>query len=473
MSDSTPKSKLKVRVPVKASVWYTASAVITKGVSMLSTPIFTRLLTESEYSSFPLYLTWLGLIGAVGGIDTSCGTLLSGMQQFHGRKESFEKAANGYNLANLIVVCTLYFAFYRFLGMFSPLTLTLSLMMFIQLFIDNVTGIRVARYRYEYRFKPVFFLNVFSAVSGALIALCIVRLTAYDAIARQIGLLIATGGVAAFILVSVARNAGRIGDGAMWKFLAKASLPLIPQQLASAVLVSADRLMITGFYGREALAKYSVAHSLGASVFFVTTGLSLALKPWIVRRMAKGDEQRVVEVVDLCTPLLSVAALLLIAISPEALSFLAPAEYRDSIFTVVPTALSVIPSFLLSVVTLCMVYNGKSFRTVIPTVICALLNVCLNALLMRYFPYTVAAISAFISGALSLVLNILSYKKACGGRLFSPFKNLSLILVAGLIGLFLYAIRSYLYLRAVIGLLIFTLAIPQLIKATRLVREQE
>lgn len=39
----------KMSVPLKASLWYTISNILVKGISLLSTPIFTRVMSQDQY----------------------------------------------------------------------------------------------------------------------------------------------------------------------------------------------------------------------------------------------------------------------------------------------------------------------------------------------------------------------------------------------------------------------------------------
>ena len=54
-----------VRLPARAGIWGIISSVVARGVGVVGTPIFTRLLTPAEYGLYPLYTTWAALIGVV------------------------------------------------------------------------------------------------------------------------------------------------------------------------------------------------------------------------------------------------------------------------------------------------------------------------------------------------------------------------------------------------------------------------
>lgn len=72
------KEKYKrMSIPVKASLWYTVCNVINKGIALLSTPIFTRILTEEQYGTFAIFQLWFSILI----IFTSLNVFLGGYQK--------------------------------------------------------------------------------------------------------------------------------------------------------------------------------------------------------------------------------------------------------------------------------------------------------------------------------------------------------------------------------------------------------
>ena len=47
---------------LKAGVWYTFSNFLSKGLIFLSTPIFTRVLSKTEYGQYSNFATWQTLL---------------------------------------------------------------------------------------------------------------------------------------------------------------------------------------------------------------------------------------------------------------------------------------------------------------------------------------------------------------------------------------------------------------------------
>ena len=71
----------KLRTPVRASFGFTAVGMAARAVSVLTTPIFTRLLVPGEYGLYTLYMSWLGLLTPFVTWNMQGGGLYRGLQK--------------------------------------------------------------------------------------------------------------------------------------------------------------------------------------------------------------------------------------------------------------------------------------------------------------------------------------------------------------------------------------------------------
>ena len=58
--------KIKIKyinlpIQVRASFWFLICTFTQKAVNVITTPIFTRLLSTSEYGEYNVYTSWLGI----------------------------------------------------------------------------------------------------------------------------------------------------------------------------------------------------------------------------------------------------------------------------------------------------------------------------------------------------------------------------------------------------------------------------
>ena len=59
----------ELSLPVKASMWYTICSIVQRGISLLTIPIFTRLLTQEEYGTFTIYQSWFSVISIFATLE--------------------------------------------------------------------------------------------------------------------------------------------------------------------------------------------------------------------------------------------------------------------------------------------------------------------------------------------------------------------------------------------------------------------
>lgn len=62
--------------PVKVSLWFVICGFLQKGITFLTTPIFSRLLTTSEYGVVSLFTTWNNIVIIIATLNLAAGVYL-------------------------------------------------------------------------------------------------------------------------------------------------------------------------------------------------------------------------------------------------------------------------------------------------------------------------------------------------------------------------------------------------------------
>ncbi|MTV96675.1 oligosaccharide flippase family protein, partial [Streptococcus pneumoniae] len=81
--------------PVKASIWFTICNVLQKGISMITVPIFTRLLTTEQYGVYSVYQSWYSIIGVFATLNLYYGVFNNGMVKYEKDKNAFTSSMQG------------------------------------------------------------------------------------------------------------------------------------------------------------------------------------------------------------------------------------------------------------------------------------------------------------------------------------------------------------------------------------------
>ena len=52
----------QMQLPAKAAIWFLICSFLQKGISVITTPIFTRLLTTAEYGQYNVFNSWFSIV---------------------------------------------------------------------------------------------------------------------------------------------------------------------------------------------------------------------------------------------------------------------------------------------------------------------------------------------------------------------------------------------------------------------------
>ena len=429
----TDFGNLRLRVPAKASLIYALGGLVSRGLGLAFTPIFTRTLSAGDYGVFALFLGWETIFSAFTTLEIGSGAIFCGFARFSELRDDFLKSAFfALVLTFSVLVLPVGFLIWRVSGLTPPL---IGLMA-VAVICDALTSLYLTYKRYSYKFVTVFIFNTVPALLIPLLSLTLTRKTPYYA--RPLGYLVlsVTGLFAVLILW---RQSGK-ARGDMVRYTLFTCLSVLPGFLAGAVLSGADRLIIGVRLGAVAVAKYSVAHSLGLALTFFTSGIYGALKPWITRKLKCGGDLVVWRVCSKIFSLGAVGTLMLLALAPEAFGILAPVGYSDALSEVYPLALAVLPMFLASVYSSVLTYFGRGWLVSVVSIGVAVLSLSLNLILVGRFSYTVSALVFLLSYTLlAAVLGLFKRGKMRGAL------PVTCITVLGVLAL--YALRGYIYIR--------------------------
>ncbi len=455
----------RIKLPARASVWYVGTSFLCKAVGIAVTPFFTRLQSEEEYGAFTLYISVLGAVSVITSAFTTGSSVYRGIDVYRSEKASFLKSAIISSVGFSLIICTLLFAFSAFLGLDSSLVI----LILIQLICDVIIAVRLSSARFSYSYKEVALVSIFESTLSPAIALMILRSRGGGYTVRIYSLLFVSIIAAVYALYKILCEGGRVKKE-MVKYSVKSSLPLLPHSISGALSGQADKLVFTAILGTAALAKYSVVHSVGIGLSFVVGALGSALGPWIIRRLNAGEGEKIGEVCELIFKGLAAATVFLIALAPEAMLILAPPEYSEALAAVLPIALSVLPSLVISVSTVALVHRERGRYTSYASLVTVVSGVVLNLLLIPAFSYFGAGLALLFSQLIGAGLYLKFMQKARVCEL--PTKKLLYYsMLTALFGVIMLSLYGYLAIRVLLLTLPAVMLLNSLFSAERLVRE--
>ena len=456
----------KINLPARASMGYLGASLVGKAIGLLTTPFFTRLVSEEEYGVLTLYMTVLGAASVICSAFSTGGAIYRGFSRFEEKQGDFLRSAIVVSTVFSLIVCTLFFTFLDYIGI--PRTFFLPLI--LQILCDSIIAISMAKARYKYRYFEVMAVGILSSAIPAILSILILRRYGSVFGVRIYLLLLISLMIAAIQLLRILRSPGKV-EFKMLKYMLTAGLPLLPHSLSVALSGQADKLFVTRIMGASSLAKYSVVHSLGIALQFVVTSLGSALGPWIIRRLDKGEKERICPVITMLFALFSALSLGLCSVAPEAMRLLAPEKYLEALPALFPIAISTPISLVSYVTTVSLVHSGQGKYTAVISGMNLAFCVILNYTLISSFGYFGAGLALLISQLVSAILGYMFLKLANLGEIIAPTKIGGYLGFTVLIGLATNLLYGQAALRWILIIIPAVWGIIQLIRCKDLVME--
>lgn len=403
--------KFKNLSPVaKASTAYMFANLMLKGLSMISGPIFTRIMPTEQYGIVTTFMSWQSMLGAIVTLNLASGVFNNGMVEFKEDRSCFQLSLSVVSGCSAILFMLIYQLFYDSLTRFFDMPSILIYMLGLYYFFVPVYNYWSGRQRYEYKYVLLSVLTVGIAVLGLAISVIAV-IAAPDegkAVARIIGSDIPYILVGAFFLVYIAIKAKFKVKFQYMIYALKFNIPLVPHYLSMFVLSGSDRVMITKLAGAAYTAIYGVSYTVGMIINVIWTSVESAIAPWIYEKLNAGDEKsvrkRTFQILVVFAVLCNACALF----APEIIAILAPKQYYEGVYIIPSIAASAYFIAAYSMYMRVELYYKQTLFATICTSVAAITNLLLNWIFIRLFGYIAAGYTTLICYILLFLLHSLN-----------------------------------------------------------------
>lgn len=380
----------KMSVQAKAGIWFVLCSCLQKGISFITVPIFTKLLTSEEYGTYSVYLSWLHIISIITSLNLFYGVLDNGMSKFDKDRDRFISSMQGLTITITTVFLLIFVAASDFWAGLLHLAPIYILLMFVEMYLTPCIMFWSGRQRFEYRYKRLVIITFSKSLANPLLGIIMVFLMKDRALARVISVVIVESAFCLVILIVQFLKGKVFFDKSYWKYGLKLAVPMLPHYMSGIILNQGDRIMIENMVSKSAVAYYSVAYSIGMLVQVFTSAINSAITPWVYSKMKTNDDSGVAERFNGLLLLVAGVSVCLMVVSPELMLIFGKEEYIQGAAVIPPVAASVFFIFLYYLFSLPQFYFEKTKFLAIASVIAAILNIILNYIFISMFGYFAA-----------------------------------------------------------------------------------
>lgn len=235
--------------PVKASIWFTICNVVQKGIALISTPIFTRIMTTQQYGVYTIYQSWYQVLTIFATLNLSAGVFNNGLTKYPDKKNRLVSSLQGLSTTVTFLLFLIYIAYPKFWNDIFGMSTLFVVAMFAQLLLEPAYLFWSAEQRYRYSYKNLIFTTMIIAIGSPLIGIISVMSTTYKAEARVLSFVLVQVVLGLYFYVRAFIRGKCFFDSFFWKYALTFNIPLIPHYLSMTILNQSDRIMIDKMVG--------------------------------------------------------------------------------------------------------------------------------------------------------------------------------------------------------------------------------
>lgn len=419
--------------PLKATVWFFVCSVLQRGISVITTPIFTRILTTAEYGQFSVFNSWLSIISVLVTMQLAAGVYTMGIVKFREEEQIFTSSLQGLNLTLCLIWTAVYLLFRRFWNRLFSLTTVQMLAMLVMIWAGTAFNFWMTTQRNAYRYRMLVAVTLAVSLAKPVLGIFLVQHAEDKVTARILGLaLVEFVSYSGFFFVQM-KKGKKFFSAKFWRYALLFNLPLIPHYLSGSILGSSDRIMIQRMAGVSEAGIYSLAYSISQIMTMVNDSLNKTMSPWLYQKIREKQYGEMSKVAYPSLLVIACANLFLIAVAPEVVAVFAPEEYYEAIYVIPPVAMSVFVSYLYLCFAPFEFYFEKRIWTTLGTLASAAVNVVLNLMFIRLLGYFAAGYTTLICYAINSFMHYHFMRKVCREYLSDarPYDPKILLLITG------------------------------------------
>ena len=395
MEKKNKRNDDKNTIAVKAGLWYTISNFLIRSLSIISTPIFTRIMSVQEYGVYSNFSAWLTIISILATMDLHA--------TLNRARFDYKKDIDGYistiTITSIIIPSIMYLIVTIFNEYFCKL-LNMDMfyinMMFLSIIFSSSINIYQAKQRLNYEYKKSVFISLVTSVITVLISVFLVLMMSNKLYGRVIGQTIPATVINIGIAIYLILNGKKFKIEYMI-YAIKICLPYVPHLLAMNILSQYDRIQINKFCGAESASLYSLAYSCALIINIFLNSMNNAWVPWLGDMLNEKKHEEIKAVSRKYVLAFAYIAIGLFMVSPEVLNIFGGKKYMEAIYVIPPIIAGAFFQFVYTLYVNIEMFEKKVWGVAFSTMIAAVLNIILNVIFIPKYGYVAAAYTTLVS----------------------------------------------------------------------------
>lgn len=409
---------------IKLGIGYTVGNILLKGVTFLTLPIFSRILTTEEYGLFNTYVAYEMIISVFVGVCLYA-SLRTAKYDY---KDNFEEYSASvlflsiFIMISALIVINLFYSKIAWVLVFNRTIINVLIVQSYAMFVFQFYNTKLAL---DFKYKEYLIVTGINTILGTLFSLILIFSIFNNnrGIGRIIGYAVIPIFLAVIIEIRIIKNSiinkKSLINFKMWKYGIIISLPLVVHSLSQQILSQLDRIMIGKINGMSYAGIYGFIYSIVNILQIIALSMDNAWSVWFYEIMNNKEYDLIKTKSNLYITMMNILYMGFICFAPEVIKIMGDSDYWDGIRIVVPLSFSLYFMFLYTLPIHVEYFYKKTKFIAIGTMSAAAINLILNIMFIEKYGYEAAAWTTLVSYIALFIFHIVIVHKIEKAEIFS------------------------------------------------------
>lgn len=438
-------------IALKAGVLYIVAELITRGISFLTTPIFTRLLPPDVYAQVKLYESWVYLLAPILSISL----YQSIPRAKYDYKSTYKKYISSILFFLLVLSALTIVVTSPFIGAIAKIldfSKWLVVFMIVYCYAYNSLQCIQAHVRQMMLYKQNIILTFLTVVPSVLISVFFVvlyrgKVSDSDLLSIRILSFFLPPTILGIVLsLRIILKERKLFVREYWKYGVIYSAPMMIFSLSTQVLFQSDKIMVKIFCGIGETAIVALAATVGYIMDILVHAVDNAWRPWLFEKLYAKDYESIRKVWKNLLLIMGVLTWTMVMVAPELIAFLGGAGYRNATWLIAPIMCGAFANFISIGYTAIEQFYKETRCSGYASAITAVINIVLNFVFIKKFGYIASAYTTAVSYLIAAIIHGGFVKKFERNDVLSYVPNLRkwmLVFVVCLFSMLCYKFSFY------------------------------
>lgn len=383
------------------------SVVLLNGISIITGPLFSRMLGTSGYGVLKIYNIWASVVAILFTLQTQ-GTLVNARVEYPEQEQKHYQSSVLFLSVAVFLLCS------SVIGIFiQPISRLLKLeplligFMLLQAFGTYCVNFLNTKYTYEFKAGRNMVMSLAVTLVNLLLSIVLImqlpqEIKYYGRVAA-IATTYALVGLPACLLILL--RGRTLIHREYWKFCVVLAVPAVFHNLSDLVLGQSDQVMLQQLMDNSAVGCYGYAWQFANILFIIFGALNRTWCPFFFEEMKEGKQDAMMDKTRNFLELFTVLACGFILLTPEVYHVYARNDYWSSTGIIPLFVASYYINFLCTFPVNFEYYHKKTKVVAAVTISSSLLNLALNYVLIRSMGMAGAALATALSHGVQLLLH--------------------------------------------------------------------